>query len=88
MDKCKHPKYSDIQKVVVILQKFEIGCIITLKHVKHIVPMANPPEGAVWSGCALFAQACLFQILGSLWYSFSIAYIYTTTSLEHYCWGP
>ena len=31
-------------------------------------PDQTAPLGAVWSGSALFAQACLSENLGSLWY--------------------
>ena len=32
-------------------------------------PDQTAPLGAVWSGSTLFAQACLSENLGSLWYN-------------------
>ena len=73
----KFPKYSDTQKICSNHSKI---WTMWLYH-REICPndadgMANSvdpdqtaPLGAVWSGSALFAQACLSENLGSLQYS-------------------
>ena len=40
------------------------------------------PLGAVWSVSALFAQACLSENLGSLWYIYSTNHLFVPYLLE------
>ena len=72
----KFPKYSDTQKIVCNHSKI---WIMWLYHrvmspndadgtANNVDPDQTAPLGAVWSGSALFAQACLSENLGSLWY--------------------
>ena len=37
------------------------------KDAERIANSVDPDQTAVWSGSALFAQACLSKNLGSLW---------------------
>ena len=66
------PKNLDTRKFAVITLKVEQGGF-TLRAMRpkgaegianSVDPDQTTPLGAVWSGSALFAQTCLFEILG------------------------
>ena len=71
----KTPKISDTWKFAVITLKVEQdGFTLRVIHPKDAEGIANSVDpdqtallGALWSGYALFAQACLSKNLGSLW---------------------
>ena len=44
----------------------------------NVDPDQTAPLGAVWSGSTLFAQICLSEKLGSLWYQWSNKTYYET----------
>ena len=68
----KNPEISDTGKFIVITLKIEQDGL-SLEHPKDAEGIANSvdpdqtaPLGVVWSGSALFAQACLSENLGKL----------------------
>ena len=70
----KFPKYSDTQKIGCnhskIWTKWLYHRVMSPNDADGMANSADPdqtaPLGAVWSGSALFAQACLSENLGSL----------------------
>ena len=83
----KIPKISDIRKFAVLspkkLNKMALP-YIRVPHPKDAEGIANSvdpdqtaPLGALWSGSALFAQACLSENLGSLQYFNSGPHLWT-----------
>ena len=75
-------KIQTPEKFAVITLKFEQGCFTRLLYHKvmcckdaggmanNVDPDQTGPLVAVWSWSALFAETCLFENLGPLWYSF------------------
>ena len=80
----KFPKYSDTQKMCCnhskIWTMWLYHRVMSPNDADGIANSVDPdqtaPLGAVWSGSALFAQACLSENLGSLWYIIASHKIY------------
>ena len=50
-------------------------------------PDQTAPLGAVWSGSALFAQTCLSENLGKLWYALWLFYTRLSFGPIRWCWS-
>ena len=85
----KFPKYSDTQKLccnhskswTMWLYQSVMSPNDSNRMANSVDPDQTAPLGAVWSGCALFAQAYLSKNLGSLRYSTEM-----TESEKHTVW--
>ena len=82
----KFPKYSDTQKIC--CNHFKIWTmwlyyrVMSPNDADRMANSVDPdqtPLGAVWSGSALFAQACLSENLGSLWYLYLLPHSMAVT---------
>ena len=86
---CKFPKYLDTEKICCNHSKiWTVWLYHTVMSPNDADGMANSidpdqtaPQGAVWSGSALFAQAYLSENLGSLW---QWCYLYEVLTAKKY----
>ena len=73
----KFPKYSDTQKICCTRSKiwtmWLYHRVMSSNDADRLANSVDPDQtlGAVWSGSALFAQTCLSENLGTLWYALS-----------------